>query len=145
MCVCLSVCLFVCLSVRHILPLERLFVLKSMSRTQRATKGQKNCGDSAPLRSVRENAHAQCISARFSRCIKHEGRGAPGLPKTLPTDVASPCVFTVFERLVASCVSVLQPYFSCARAYIMRTCACVLCGWPGAIAFLGAHAQRGLQ
>ena len=37
LCVCLSVCLSVCL-LSHISPTERLFVLKMLSRTQRATK-----------------------------------------------------------------------------------------------------------
>ena len=52
----------------------------------------------------------------------------PGLPKTLPTDVASPCVFTVSEKLVAvyictACVSVLHAYLYCMR--VSRVYACV--------------------
>ena len=53
-----SVCLSVC-RLSHISPLERLFVLKSMSRTQQATKVKKfvrfslkllSCGDPALVR-----------------------------------------------------------------------------------------------
>ena len=40
----LRVCLSVCL-LSHISPTERLFVLKTLSRTQRATKVKKICGD----------------------------------------------------------------------------------------------------
>ena len=39
----LSVCLFVCL-LSHISPMKRLFVLKTLSRTQRATKVKKFVG-----------------------------------------------------------------------------------------------------
>ena len=39
--VCVCVCVCVCLSVSHISPTERLFVLKTLSRTQRATKVKK--------------------------------------------------------------------------------------------------------
>ena len=49
--VCVCVCVCVC-PLSDISPLERLFVLKSISRTQRATK-QKFCGvfsETAPLR-----------------------------------------------------------------------------------------------
>ena len=46
LCVCVSVCL-----LSHISPLERLFVLKTLSRTQRATKVKKFVGFSLkPLR-----------------------------------------------------------------------------------------------
>ena len=41
--VCVSVCLCVCL-LSHISPTERLFVLKTLSRTQRATKVKKFVG-----------------------------------------------------------------------------------------------------
>ena len=54
-CVCVSVCLCVCVSVcllSHISLLERLFVLKILSRTQRATEAKKFVGFSLkPLRS----------------------------------------------------------------------------------------------
>ena len=43
LCVCVSVCLCVCL-LSHISPTERLFVLKTLSRTQRATKVKKFVG-----------------------------------------------------------------------------------------------------
>ena len=48
--VCLCVCVSVCL-LSHISPMERLFVLKTLSRTQRATKVKKFVGFSLkPLR-----------------------------------------------------------------------------------------------
>ena len=48
--VCLCVCVSVCL-LSHISPMERLFVLKTRSRTQRATKVKKFVGFSLkPLR-----------------------------------------------------------------------------------------------
>ena len=50
MCVCVCVCVCVCL-LSHISPLERLFVLKILSRTQQVTEVEK-CGDfseTAPL------------------------------------------------------------------------------------------------
>ena len=48
--VCVCVCLSVCL-LSHISPMERLFVLKTLSRTQRATKVKKFVGFSLkPLR-----------------------------------------------------------------------------------------------
>ena len=43
LCVCVSVCLCVCL-LSHISPTEHLFVLKTLSRTQRATKVKKFVG-----------------------------------------------------------------------------------------------------
>ena len=43
LCVCVSVCLCVCL-LSHISHTERLFVLKTLSRTQRATKVKKFVG-----------------------------------------------------------------------------------------------------
>ena len=46
MSVCQSVCLSVCLSVT---PLERLFVLKTLSHTQRATKVKKFVGFSLKM------------------------------------------------------------------------------------------------
>ena len=47
-CVCVCVCLCVCL-LSHISPLERLFVLKSLPRTQRATEVDKIVGFSLKL------------------------------------------------------------------------------------------------
>ena len=45
---------------------------------------------------------------------EHEGRVCgPGLAKTLPTNVASPCVHCFREA--GSCVSVPHAYFSCTR------------------------------
>ena len=40
----------------------------------------------------------------------------PGLPKILPTDVASLCVHCFREA--GSCVSVPHAYFSCTRMYV---------------------------
>ena len=65
-----SVCLSVCL-LSHISPLERLFVLKTLSRTQRATKVKKfvgfslkplRCRDPAlpPLTAIRTVGHFSC-------------------------------------------------------------------------------------
>ena len=62
MCVCVCVCVCVCL-LSHISPLEHLFVLKILSRTQRATEVKKivgfslkplHCGDPAlpPLKAI---------------------------------------------------------------------------------------------
>ena len=48
MSVCLSVCLCVC-PLSHISPMERLFVLKTLSRTQRATKVKKFVGFSLKM------------------------------------------------------------------------------------------------
>ena len=56
-----SVCLFVCL-LSHISPLECLFVLKTLSRTQRATKVKKFVGFSLkPLR-CRDPASPRCTA-----------------------------------------------------------------------------------
>ena len=46
----------------------------------------------------------------------------PGLPKTLPTDVASPCVHCFREAgsCVYACVSVPHACFSCTRMRISR-------------------------
>ena len=46
--VCLCVCVSVCL-LSHISPMERLFVLKTLSRTQRATKVKKFVGFSLKM------------------------------------------------------------------------------------------------
>ena len=54
-----------------------------------------------------------------SACFEHSTsntKGGPGLPKTLPTDVASPCVHCFREA--GSCVSVPHAYFSCTRMYM---------------------------
>ena len=62
-----------------------------------------------------ENAHAHYILPVSSMVDAVEAtrraRCSPGLPKTLPTDVASPCVHCFREA--GSCVSVLHAYFSC--------------------------------
>ena len=60
-------------------------------------------------------------SARFEHggvSTQHEGRVCgPGLAKTLPTDIASPC--SLFSRTEAgSCVSVPHAYFSCTHMYV---------------------------
>ena len=80
--VCLCVCVCVCL-LSHISPMERLFVLKTLSRTQRATKVKKFVGFSLkPLR-CRDPAlpplygHAysrpffSCTRMRISRVCTH--------------------------------------------------------------------------
>ena len=69
----LSVCLSVCL-LSHISPMERLFVLKTLSRTQRATKVKKIVGFSLkPLR-CRDPALPPLYGHAYNRpfsCGKH--------------------------------------------------------------------------
>ena len=63
------------------------------------------------------------LSGPDSVHLKHDGgrrsniKGVcgPGLPKTLPTDVASPCVHCFREAGWPSCISLLYMYFSCLR------------------------------
>ena len=57
-------------------------------------------------------------SARFEHGggSRSNTKGGPGLEKTLPTDVASPCVHCFREA--GSCVSVPHAYFSCTRMYV---------------------------
>ena len=64
--VCVSVCLSVCL-LSHISPMERLFVLKTLSRTQRATKVKTFVGFSLkPLR-CRDPALPPLCGRAYSR------------------------------------------------------------------------------
>ena len=68
--VCVSVCLSVCL-LSHISPMERLFVLKTLSRTQRATKVKKFVGFSLkPLR-CRDPALPLLYGHAYSRPFFH--------------------------------------------------------------------------
>ena len=65
-----SVCLSVCL-LSHISPMERLFVLKTLSRTQRATKFKKFVGFSLkPLR-CRDPALPPLYGHAYSRPFFH--------------------------------------------------------------------------
>ena len=67
---CSWVCLSVCL-LSHISPMERLFVLKTLSRTQRATKVKKFVGFSLkPLR-CRDPALPPLYGHAYSRPFFH--------------------------------------------------------------------------
>jgi hypothetical protein len=67
---CSWVCLCVCL-LSHISPMERLFVLKTLSRTQRATKVKKFVGFSLkPLR-CRDPALPPLYGHAYSRPFFH--------------------------------------------------------------------------
>ena len=66
-----SVCLSVCL-LSHISPMERLFVLKTLSRTQRATKVKKFVGFSLkPLHctAMRTVGHFSMRISRVRACV----------------------------------------------------------------------------
>ena len=68
--VCVCVCLSVCL-LSHISPMERLFVLKTLSRTQRATKVKTFVGFSLkPLR-CRDPALPPLYGHAYSRLFFH--------------------------------------------------------------------------
>ena len=88
-------------SVPHWLDFKNSEVLRSGVKTKRTTQYGNEHGLPRP------------VSARF----EHGGgstrntKGGPGLPKTLPTDVASPCVHCFREA--GSCVSALHAGFSC--------------------------------
>ena len=70
---CSWVCLSVCL-LSHISPMERLFVLKTLSRTQRATKVKKFVGFSLkPLR-CRDPALPPLYGHAYSRPFFHAYR-----------------------------------------------------------------------
>ena len=97
----------VCLS-GHISPTERLFVPKTLSRTQRATKVKKFVG--ICLKRLRSRIMPQNMGEKANmlviptyRCqlspldTQRRARGLPNdcqqhstLPKTMPTDAASP-------------------------------------------------------
>ena len=103
-CVCLSVCL-----LSHISPMERLFILKTLSRTQRATKVEKFVGicqkrlrSRVMPRNMSEEANMQIFLTypRSAFSTRHTGKRQripndcqqhSALPKTMPTDAASPC------------------------------------------------------
>ena len=100
----LSVCL-----LSHISHTERLFVLKTLSRTQRATKVRKFVG--ICLKRLRSRVMPRNMSEKanmlifptypmsaFSAWHTAKGHRVPNdcqqhsvLPKTMPTDAASPC------------------------------------------------------
>ena len=103
----LSVCLCVCL-LSHISPTERLFVLKTLSRTQRATKVKKFVA--ICLKLLRSRVMPRNMSEKANMLIFRLTRGQlsplhtakrqrvpndcqqhSALPKTMPTDAASPC------------------------------------------------------
>ena len=105
--VCVSVCVSVCL-LSHISPTKRLFVLKTLSCTQRATKVKKFVGiclkrlcSRVMPRNMSEKANMLIIPTyqcqlspldtqrrayKPNDCQQHSA-----LPKTMPTDAASPC------------------------------------------------------
>ena len=108
LCVCVCVCVCVCL-LSHISPTERLFVLKTLSRTQQATKVKKFVG--IFLKRLRSRVMPQNMSEKanmliiptypmsaFSAWHTAKGQRVPNdcqqhsaLPKTMLTDVANPC------------------------------------------------------
>ena len=98
------VCVCVCLSVNHISPMERLFVLKRLSHRQQATKVEKFVGICLkrlrsrvmPRKSQYAN-YSDLPAVSFLR-LTHITREYPNdcqqhsaLPKMMPTDAASPC------------------------------------------------------
>ena len=70
--VCLSVCLCVCL-LSHISPTEHLFVLKTLSRTQRATKVKKFVG--ICLKRLRSRVMPRNMSEKANMLIFRLTRG----------------------------------------------------------------------
>ena len=106
-CLCVCVCVCVCL-LSHISPTERLFVLKTLPRTQRATKVKKFVG--ICLKRLRSRVMPRNMSEKANMLIiptyrcqlspldtQRRARGYPTIvnniqscPKTMPTDVASP-------------------------------------------------------
>ena len=100
-----SVCVSVCL-LSHISPTERLFVLKTLSRTQRATKVKKFVGiclkrlrSRVMLRNMSGKANMLIIPtyprSAFSASHTAKRQRVPNehsaLSKTMPTDAATPC------------------------------------------------------
>ena len=75
LCVCVSVCLSVCL-LSHILPKERLFTLKTLSRTQRATKVKNIVGFSLKPFRCRDTALAALYRYPCSRTFLLRGKCA---------------------------------------------------------------------
>ena len=67
----------------------------------------------AQILPVSSTVEAVEVTRRASIC-------GPGLPKTLPTDVASPCVHCFREA--GSCVSVLHAYLYRIRISRVRAC-----------------------
>ena len=75
--------------------MERLFVLKTLSRTQQATKICGNLPETTAFKSYSANQYfdlpaVSFFSAKRQRvpndCLQHSA-----LPKMMPTDVANPC------------------------------------------------------
>ena len=117
---CSWVCLCVCL-LSHISPMERLCVLKTLSRTQRATKVKKFCGV-------------------FSETAPLQRSSTPSVVRPCVQSAIFPCVFLVYAHAYFSCIyahdtppstSFSYNYSSCvsvwhASLYRMRICtACV--------------------
>ena len=116
----LSVCLSVCLS--HISPLERLFVLKTLSRTQQATKVK------GFLCSIAEIQHSLCCTAS----VQCEGTHSLGIGfsrfkkanhRLKATWNTSQCETATYLFLSAALVSVPCPAIFCIRP-VTRTCTC---------------------
>ena len=78
--------------------MERLFVLKMLLGTQRATK---ICGDfpeTTAFKSYAANQYSDLPAVSFLSAKSHDCRQHSALPKMMPTDAANPCCSQYWEH-----------------------------------------------
>ena len=71
--------------------MERLFVLKTLSGTQRATKICGDLPETTAFKSYAANQYSDLTVVSFLSAKAHDCRQHSALPKTMLTDAANPC------------------------------------------------------
>ena len=72
-------------------PMERIFVLKTLSGTQRATKICGDLPETTAFKSYAANQYSDLPVVSFLSAKPHDCQQHSALPKTMPTDAANTC------------------------------------------------------
>ena len=107
--------------------MERLFVLKTLSRSQRVTKICGDLPETTAFKSYAANQYSDLPAVSFHSAkhqrVPHDCRQHSALPKTMPTDAANPRTKSTTLQLHARCgqiprtrISTVQSSMQYARA-----------------------------